>query len=254
MKKRHYFFTLFFASILLFTGCKKEDFVVTFHPNGGRGTAVSQPFTQKTAQPLMANPFTHRGYIFAGWNTAPDGVGVSYKDQENVMISANMVLYAQWASAGDEFTITFHANGGGTGNMEQQIFEAGIPQPLIPNAFIYDGYRFSCWCTTPNGDGQKFENQQNITVSSNMMLYAQWVPISNTYFVHFHPNGGMETIYSQSFIGGVLQPLDTCTFTRHEHIFVNWNTAEDGTGASYYDNESIKIYSNMLLYAQWEEE
>jgi hypothetical protein len=254
MKKILIIFIAFIACIFFITDCQKENFAVTFHPNGATGIAVSQPFTQKIAQSLMANSFTYRGYAFAGWNTASDGVGIAYKDQENVMISSNMVLYAQWVPAGDEFEVTFHANGGGTGNMEPQKFAIGVPQPLSPNAFIYDGYRFSCWCTTPNGDGQKFENQQNITVSSNMMLYAQWISTLNTYFVFFHPGSGEGTIKSQSFFGGIKQPLDTCTFTWNEHIFVNWNTKEDGTGKSYPDNDSIRIYSNMKLWAQWAEE
>jgi hypothetical protein len=254
MKKIDFLIFATIAFIFFFIGCQKEHYMVTFHPNGAQGVAVSQPFTQKISQPLMANPFTNLGHVFTGWNTSPEGAGISYKEQENVIMSSNMVLYAQWGLEGDTFTVTFHANGGGTGNMEEQEFDIGVPQPLFPNAFIYDGYRFSCWCTDPNGNGLKFENQQNITVSSNMMLYAQWIPVTVTYFVHFNPNGGEGSIQSQLFIGGVLQALDSNTFRMNEHFFTGWNTKTDGKGTPYKDNEEIIIFRNLLLYAQWEED
>jgi hypothetical protein len=254
MKKKYLIFIALVSCLIFLTNCKKEDFVVTFHPNGARGAIVSQSFTQKIAQTLMANPFTYRGYVFAGWNTSSEGSGVSYQDQENVFISSNMVLYAQWKTPeSNEFKVTFHANGGGVGNMDPQTFERGIPQSLLPNAFIYDGYHFSCWCTTPNGDGQKFENQQNITVLYDMTLYAQWTSISHTYFVYFHPNGGEGSIASQQFTAGVAQPLDSNAFSWNEHTFINWNTAKDGSGIPRGDKEEITIFRNLVLYAQWKE-
>ena len=254
MKKIHLLFTALFVCVLFFTGCKKDEFIVTFNPNGARGAIVTQHFTQKIAQPLMANSFIYRGYVFAGWNTVPDGSGISYKDQENVLISTNVVLYAQWQQESDDFTITFHANGGGVGNMEPQVFAKGVSQPLSPNAFYYENHTFNCWCTSPNGNGQKFENQQNITVSSSMMLYAQWTPNTHTYFVYFHPNGGAGSIESQEFTGGESQKLNVNTFTQNGYTFKNWNTDANGEGISYNDEQNIRIFANMVLYAQWKEE
>jgi uncharacterized repeat protein (TIGR02543 family) len=98
MKKIIFLFTAQIAFIFFFSGCKKEDFTVTFHPNGGKGTIVSQIFTQKIAQPLMANTFTKDGFTFSGWNTIPAGTGTPYEEFETVIISENMVLYAQWDS------------------------------------------------------------------------------------------------------------------------------------------------------------
>lgn len=176
MKKIHLLFVTLFACILFLTGCKKDDFVVTFNPNGGKGAIVTQNFTQKIAQPLMANSFTNRGHIFKDWNTVPDGTGIVYKDQEMVIVSEHFVLYAQWAPASGEFTVIFNANGG-IGEMESQTFEAGEPQALEPNVFVCEGYEFTGWNTSPNGHGKGFINKQIITITSDMILYAQWVPI-----------------------------------------------------------------------------
>ena len=173
MKKNSFIFLAFIACILFFTGCKKEEYVATFHPNGGKGDIVTQTFTQKIAQPLMANPFKNMGYTFTGWNTAPDGTAIKYDDYEKVIVSENMVLYAQWAPATGEFTITFNANGG-EGNMEPQIFEAGEPQALFKNLFSCEGYSFTCWCKAPNGSGKKFDDEQIITITTDITLFAQW--------------------------------------------------------------------------------
>jgi len=250
MKKNHFIFVLFFICILLFSGCKKEEFTVTFHPNGGKGAIVTQIFTQKIAQPLMANSFHNRGYVFAGWNTLPDGKGVPYKDLETVIISENMVLYAQWATPTGEFTVTFHANGG-EGEMEPQIFKAGVEQELSPNVYHNNEYHFTGWNTSANGTGKKFENQQIITLSSDLDLYAQWKKNYQTFFVTFYANGGEGKMELQAFKAGVYQPLDSNLFERTDYIFLGWNTDKEGKGYSHIDKETIAISSNRGLYAQW---
>jgi hypothetical protein len=40
-------------------------------------------------------------YEFAGWNTKPDGGGTSYTDGQEIFISSNMTLYAQWKEIGN---------------------------------------------------------------------------------------------------------------------------------------------------------
>ena len=71
------------------------------------------------------------------------------------------------------YTVTFNANGG-TGTMTPQTFTEGIPQSLNPNTFIKEGNDFGSWNTAADGSGTTFVNEQNITVASNMTLYAQW--------------------------------------------------------------------------------
>ncbi|MCL2289875.1 MAG: InlB B-repeat-containing protein [Bacteroidetes bacterium] len=252
MKKIHLLFTALFACVLFFTGCKKDEFVVTFNPNGGKGAVVTQNFTQKVTQPLMANPFTNRGYVFSGWNTAPDGTGATYKDQEAILISGHMVLYAQWTPVSGEFTVTFHANGG-AGDMEPQKFEAGINQELFANRFHYKERSFTGWNTSPNGTGRSFENQQPIVITSDLNLYAQWsLPGLQNFYVIFEANGGEGTMGSQEFIEGVMQKLTANTFERTNHTFTEWNTQKNGEGLSYSDTAEIRLYANMKLFAQWD--
>jgi len=250
MKKIHLFFTALFACVIFFTGCKKEEFIVTFNPNGGKGAIVTQSFSQKVSQSLMANTFTNRGYTFNGWNRASDGTGTAYEDEQSIKVSGHMVLYAQWLPVTGNFTVTFHPNGA-IGEMPPQTFEAGEVQALPPNAFYFENYRFTGWNTSPNGNGKSFGNEQVIIIAEDIILYAQWALISSTYFVSFAANGGEGTMEPQPFKAGEYKQLKANIFTNDNLIFKNWNTKVDGTGFFYQDGAFIQINSNLILYAQW---
>jgi len=254
MKKIYLFFVALFACTLVFTSCKTEEFIVTFNPNGGKGVLMTQAFTQKVAQPLMTNTFTNDGLAFFSWNTRADGTGTPYKDEEIVKISGHMVLYAQWTPATGTFTVTFNPNGANAGEMEPQIFEAGVVQALSPNAFYFENYKYTGWNTSPNGKGKSFENEQIVSVTSNMTLYAQWAIITNTYYVIFDANGGEGTMEPQEFIAGVKQKLIANTFMPPDSIsfFTGWNTKANGSGYFYQDTAEIRIYENLRLFSQWE--
>ncbi|MCC8123252.1 MAG: InlB B-repeat-containing protein, partial [Oscillospiraceae bacterium] len=36
------------------------------------------------------------GFTFTGWNTAPDGSGTAYQPGDTILITGDVVLYAQW--------------------------------------------------------------------------------------------------------------------------------------------------------------
>ena len=173
MKNTHPLFTIVFACIVFFTGCKRDEVTVTFEPNGGDGTIVTQKFTQKTAQPLMENTFTYNGFAFQNWNTTPDGTGIKYRDQETIKISEDMVLYAQWIPFSGTYFITFNANGG-TGTMERQLFIGFETKELTANAFTRANYFFTSWNTKADGTGTRYRNKAEITPRTHMELNAQW--------------------------------------------------------------------------------
>ena len=254
MKKTYLFFVALLTCVLFFTSCKKDEFVVTFNSNGGKGAPLTQIFTQKIAQPLMANSFTNKGHNFTGWNTKPDGTGAPYKDEETVKVSEHMVLYAQWTPVTGTFTVTFNPNGANAGEMEPQIFEAGVAQALAPNAFYFENYGFAGWNTSPDGKGKSYENEQVLSITADLTLYAQWEIITNTYYIIFDANGGEGTMELQKFIEGIEQKLAANTFTPADSIsiFTGWNTKSNGSGIFYQDTAEIRIYENMRLFAQWE--
>jgi len=73
-----------------------QTFTVTFHANGGTGTMEPQIFTEGVWQNLTENSFTYVGYLFSGWNTNANGTGTAVGNQQYMLVSQNLNLYAQW--------------------------------------------------------------------------------------------------------------------------------------------------------------
>ena len=73
------------------------------------------------------------------------------------------------------------------------------------------------------------------------------------YTVTFNANGGEGSMEPQRFEVGVDTALNTNAFTRNDYMFTGWNTAADGSGATYADGGAILALSgDMTLYAQWQ--
>ncbi len=89
------------------------------------------------------------------------------------------------AILGRHLSVSFDSNGG-TGNMDSQPFLAGESKALTPNAFTRDHYQFTGWNTEEDGSGTAYEDEQSVTISDDLTLFAQWeaqVP---------HPDDGIE--------------------------------------------------------------
>ena len=73
------------------------------------------------------------------------------------------------------------------------------------------------------------------------------------YTITFNANGGTGEMDPQTFEVGVDTPLNTNAFTRENYNFIGWNTAADGSGATYADEGAIlELAGDMTLYAQWQ--
>ena len=181
-----------------------------------------------------------------------------------LMIFAIVTLAGMLAISGckkkETYTVTFNPNGG-TGTMSAQTFTEGEAQALTRNAFTYDGYTFSGWNTVQGGSGASYSDQQTITATADMTLYAQWTSNgtnptpgptpSNTVTVTFDANGGTGEMAPQTFTVGTAQALTANAFTKENNWFTGWNTAIDGQGTAYTDSQEITATENMTLYAQW---
>ena len=160
----------------------------------------------------------------------------------------------------DSYTIHFDANGG-TGFMVDQKIEIGESTNITPNAYSNDDASFAGWNTAADGSGTSYTNGYSITSDlansgETITLYAQWIPAQH-FYVHFDANGGTGTMNNQRFvIGNPASPLTQNAFTRANYEFRGWNTAADGSGTHYDDEEAVYDLSNVdedtvTLYAEW---
>lgn len=73
------------------------------------------------------------------------------------------------------------------------------------------------------------------------------------YTITFNANGGVGEMAAQTFEVGMDTALNANTFTRENYKFTGWNTAADGSGATYADEGAIlELTGDMTLYAQWQ--
>ena len=73
------------------------------------------------------------------------------------------------------------------------------------------------------------------------------------YTITFNANGGDGSMEPQRFEVGVDTALNINAFTRENYKFIGWNTAADGSGATYAEGGAIlELTEDMTLYAQWQ--
>ena len=146
------------------------NITVYFDANGSEETMPTWTGKPNTSFNLPKNTFTREGYTFTGWNTAADGTGRSYADEEPVSFDADTTLYAQWTV---DPVIIFVANDG-EGTMGTQTVKPNEATALTANTFTRADYDFTGWNTAKDGTGTAYGDKANITTNENVTLYAQW--------------------------------------------------------------------------------
>ncbi|MBQ2542738.1 MAG: InlB B-repeat-containing protein, partial [Bacteroidales bacterium] len=185
MKNKLYILSVFvLVMMLMTTGCKdKITYTVVYNSNGGSGTMQPQVFAEDEEKNLSSNAFVRENYNFSGWNTLRDGSGTAYSDGQKIRLVSDITLYAQWVANADTTSgigatvyVTFDANGG-AGEMQPQPFTTGIAQALSANEFTRENYGFVNWNTAADGSGRTYSDSQEVTISVNTTLYAQWIAL-----------------------------------------------------------------------------
>ena len=68
--------------------------------------------------------------------------------------------------------------------------------------------------------------------------------------ITFEANGGTGTMVPIVLSPGLVYKVPFSMFSNND-LFNGWNTAADGTGATYYPLQNIVLWSDITLYAQW---
>lgn len=93
-----------------------------------------------------------------------------------------------------------------------------------------------------------------VVAEENATYTAQYSATARVFYtITFNANGGVGEMAAQAFEVGVDTALNVNTFTRENYKFTGWNTAADGSGATYSDEGAIlELTGDMTLYAQWQ--
>ena len=228
---------------------------VTFNSNGGSGDMAAQTVYEDEGTKLSKNTFAFDGQKFTGWNTKADGSGKAYADEEPVDLKESTTLYAQWAPATYKVTVTADPAEGGTASADKQ--EAAKGDTVTLSVSPKDGYEFVEWVPVTEGvtikDGKFTMPASDVEVKATFKEKPQPKPqpITVTHTVTFDANGGTGAMDPLTGEEGTEVALTANKFARTGYTFKGWNTKADGSGTAYADKATVKLDSDITLYAQW---
>ncbi len=217
---------------------------ITYMANDGSENSSTQDYDPTEDVRLAGDIFSRDGYFFKGWNTDPEGNGTHYDVSASIRLAEDTTLYAEWVKTN---TITYMANDGSE-NSSTQDYDPNEDVRLAGEIFSCDGCFFKGWNTQADGQGDAYASSETISISGDLVLYAQWETIR---YVVYHSNDGSDQSYTQ-----VLNQNENTIyynpFFRAHYLFTGWNTKADGTGVFYHPGQTIEDQQDLVLFAQWE--
>ena len=218
---------------------------ITFDRNGGSGSMTAQ--VAGTSVAINPNEFARSNYTFNGWNTAANGSGFAYSEGAIFSFQEDTTLYAQWQPVVATYRVTFYGNAADGGTTASQ--SASTTTPLNLNGFTRTGFNFLGWNTNYSSGSATYRDGQNYAFTSDVNLYAIWVAQTNNNLVYDGNGSTSGSTAGQTANSSTM--LRANGFARTGYTFKNWNTAADGTGASYQSNYVYSFAAGLTLYAQW---
>ena len=185
--------------------------------------------------------------------------GTYYEDRVNGRIFVYSNRFSTFAVSYEStmnYMITFMANGGtGADHIQEVDPNVATSVTLDANTFIRSGYSFSGWNTKADGSGTSYSNRQSVTITSDLLLYAQWTvkstpptpPAPTYYTVSFDMGGHGTAIAAKSIRSGytLTKPDDPA---EEGYIFGGWYTDADCTVEYDFTKPVTKSFT---LYAKW---
>jgi uncharacterized repeat protein (TIGR02543 family) len=244
----------------LFHGEKPEPppvtYTVTFDANGASGT-LPAPQTVETGTVITLpekGDLAKAGSIFVGWSENPNGNGTLLSAGVSVIITKKIIFYAQWLT---QYNVTFNANGASGIPPAEQIVNDGTVISLPDRGGLSKGMDiFTGWNESSSGGGITYSAGASVTVTRNMIFYAQWLDGSTPqYTVTFNANGATSGAApaSQTVYSGISITVPSHgTLAYSGKTFGGWNTQANGGGTNYVVGATFAVTSNVTLYARWQ--
>lgn len=233
------------------------EITVTFEGNGATdNTFAVQTFRQGNENQSFTGTIARNGYIMRGWAETPDSPEPQYpvnaeisdawivsKAQDN---SGMLTLYAIWEqTTPGTVNIVFDTQGHG-GTMQTMVIPVGstVSMPEDPSE---QGYLFMGWFTDPQFM-QPFDISAPVT--TNLVLYALWIPEPAYYIVSFDMQGHGTSPVAQTVEAGTAAERPVPDPAETGWLFLGWYTGPDLI--TVYDF-SASVYADTIVYAGWRE-
>lgn len=176
-------------------------------------------------------------YTFTGWNP---------EITDETTVTTDVTYTAVYESTVKTYTVTWKNADGTILETDENVaygtmpsYDGGTPTKAADSDYTYTFNGWDPAIASVTGD---------VTYTAT---YTSTAIVKHT--VTFDANGGEGSMDVQTFVVGVDTRLTANAFTREGYKFTGWNTASDGSGASYADEGAIiDLQEDITLYAQWQ--
>jgi uncharacterized repeat protein (TIGR02543 family) len=155
------------------------------------------------------------------------------------------------------YTVTFDANGASGNPPPAQTVNTGTVIRLPDKGSLNrTGFIFVGWNESSSGTGTTYSVGSSVTVTGNMVFYAQWFDSSTPqYTVTFNANGatsGTPPVSQTVYSGISITVPNQGTLAYSGKTFGGWNTLTNGGGTNYVAGAVYTVTENVTLYAKWQ--
>jgi uncharacterized repeat protein (TIGR02543 family) len=243
--------------VTLYAQWAGATYVVLYTANGSTAglAPTSQNYTYGSSGitiRLNSGNLARTGYVFAGWNTAPDAMGIDYAaGTTGRTFSQDTVMFAKWTPL--QSSISYNYNGSTGGDSTAGLtFSTGDSALLLPSP-IKTGYSFGGWysdagLTSRVGSaGTAFTPD---TSNSSISLYAKWVLATYTLTYLYEGADSGNVASSASYTTG--DPAVALPSPHRTHFqFDGWFDASSGGNLVGAAGATLTLSSSRSLYAHW---
>ncbi len=197
-------YTLGAVSVTFYAKWSVNNYTITFDANGGSGGTSS---SMQYGAALSAPTVVRTGYTFNGWDPSVP----------STVPAANSTYTAQWTI--NQYTITFHTNGGEAVAPITQNYYTQVSEPAAPakTGHTFDGWYSDVDLTNPVTWPYTIQ-------AYDVDFYAKW-SVSD-YSVTFDANGGVGGWSDYLPFGGA---LEAPAVARLGYTFNGWSPAVPAT-------------------------
>lgn len=264
----------------------KQEATLVFGPNAGTDTVDNMPSdmtdTPKAGETSVAFPIpttipTREGYEFKHWNTKDDDSGDTYERGAtiNVPVGTTGTLYAIWGDKNPdtdllETKLIYDANAADAVNVDPAVVTQNVARGENAKFTVTsaeptrDGYTFTGWSDTADG-AVAYTSGAIVEVEpgNSKTIYAVWV--KNVKLEIIYVGNAPDAANVPAADVKWVAPGESYTFTiangptRPGYRFVEWNTADNGTGDSIKPGQTTLLHAgetgySKTYYAKWEPE
>lgn len=236
-----------------------KQYIVTYNyaENGGNSSTKTTDTIQSGAEIDLSPVATKKGYEFVGWNTDRNATSKI----ENLNMGTNdITLYAIYSKT---LTVAFNYYNGQNADINNKSIviynkntSGNITAPTIGSISMSgETYYPRGWSSQVSGNAEiELQDNTTVNISENRTYYASYSKIVT---VSYDANGGMNVPTNQTgtaymnYSGEEIAA--TITISSQTPSKAGWKFSHwYGNAKRYSPSETISIYRNLELVANWE--